>query len=535
MKKIVLQTLVFALTIVISGPIRAQIKGRGEITKSKIQLEEFDAVEAGGAQELVLLNGDTYTAVIETNENLQQYISYEIKNKKLRFKYNKIKNYDKMKFYITAPVFHEISISGASELKTPDGIKGDHLKVFTSGASEADLEIQYTNLVSQSSGASELKISGNVSSHIASASGASEIKAGDLKTTSTVISASGASECFVNAKSSLTYTVSGSSTVRYAQKPKTVIIQNNSKTEKVVVFNDTLKTSEFNMYSDTTKIKVGSLNVEVIDSDTTKVTVGSHTLIVTDNGDVKWERNKAPKFNGHWGGVELGINGYVTSGFNTNWAPEYDYLNLKYEKSTAVNLNLYEQNIALNKGKNIGLITGLGLSWNNYRFSKSTYLSSDSSSLYGFYMIGNDGAPISVRKTKLTAMYLTVPLIFEMQTKQTKRTSRFYFGVGILASLRLSTHTKIYFNEPNKSYRLWDLKKGQIVDFVKYTTPNSNSRNIVKNHNSFYLQPFKFDATVRFGYGIINLFATYQLNTMFQKGRGPELYPWTAGITILGW
>ena len=58
---------------------------------------------------------------------------------------------------------------------------------------------------------------------------------------------------------------------------------------------------------------------------------------------------------------------------------------------------------------------------------------------------------------------------------------------------------------------------------------------IVKNHNSFYLQPFKFDATVRFGYGIINLFVNYQLNTMFQKDRGPELYAWTAGITLVGW
>jgi hypothetical protein len=529
MKKKVAQTLIIVLTIVIAGPIRAQVKGQGEITKNKIQLEEFDAVEAGGAQEIVLLNGDTYTAIIETNENLQQYISYEIKNKKLRFKYNKIKKYDQMKFYITAPVFHEISISGASELKTPDGIKGDHLKIFTSGASEADLEIQYTNLVSKTSGASELNISGQVSSHIASASGASEIKAGDLKTTSSVISASGASECFINAESNLTYTVSGSSTVRYAQKPKTVIIQNNNKTEKVVVFNDTLKTTHYKGYSDTTSVKVGSLNVEVIDSDTTKVTVGSHTLVVTEDGDVKWERNKAPKFNGHWGGVELGINGFVTPEFTTNWAAEYDYLNLRYEKSVAVNLNIYEQNIAFNKQNTFGMITGLGLAWNNYRFSNPTFLSPDSNSLKGYYMEN-----VSVRKTKLTAMYLTIPLIFEIQSNHQKASKRFHFGAGVIAGIRLSTHTKIYFNEADKNYRLRDPKTGDLLS-TTYRTPNSNSRNIVKNFNSFYLRPFKFDATLRFGYGIINLFASYSLNTLFQKDRGPELYAWSAGITIAGW
>jgi len=530
----ILQTIIIVLTIVISSPLRAQVKGSGDITKRTIQLNEFDAVQAGGAQEVVLINGEEFSVVIETNDNLHEYISTEIKNKELRFKYSKIKKYDKMKFYITAPEFRKISVSGASELQSKGTLKGEHLRVHASGASEAKLSLEYDNLISKVSGASELTLSGVVASHVAEASGASEIKAGDLKTQTTVVSGSGASECFINAESSLTYTVSGGSSIRYAEKPKTLIIQNSNKSEKVVVINDTLSTSQYRHYSDTTTVNVGSLNVEVIDGDTTKITVGSRTLIVTDDGDVSWERSKKPRFNGHWGGFELGINGYVTSDFSTNWAPEYDYLNLRYEKSTAVNLNIYEQNIPLNKNKTIGLITGLGLSWNNYRFSGSTFLTPDSSSLEGFYMKNLDGSNLSLRKTKLTAMYLTVPLIFEMQTNQPRKINRFYFGIGILANIRLSSHTKIYFNEANKNYKLYDLSTNQLLP-PTYTTPNSNDRNIVKNHNSFYLQPFKFDATLRIGYGIINLFVNYQLNTMFQKDRGPELYAWTAGITLVGW
>ena len=186
------------------------------------------------------------------------------------------------------------------------------------------------------------------------------------------------------------------------------------------------------------------------------------------------------------------------------------------------------------KNKTIGLITGLGFSWNNYRFTGPTFLTPDSASLKGYYMRNIDGSNLSLRKTKLTAMYLTVPLIFEMQTNQPRKINRFHFAAGIVANIRLSTHTKIYFNEANKNYKLYDLSTDQVLP-ITYTTPNSNDRNIVKNHNSFYLQPVKFDATVRFGYGIINLFATYSLNTMFQSGRGPELYPITAGITLVGW
>lgn len=529
MKTKILQTIVILLTIVISTPIRAQIKGSGEITKRSMQLDEFTAVEAGGAQEIILMNGDEFSVVIETNENLHDYISYEIKNQKLRFKYDKIKKYDEMKFYISAPVFEEISVSGASEVKSPELLKGKSLRLFASGASEAKLNLEYDNLVTKLSGASEVRLKGKVNSHVVEASGASEINAKELITQTSVVAGSGASECFVNAVNSLTYTVSGGSSIQYVEKPKTIVIQNSNKTEKVVVLNDTIRKAEYQQYSDTTKVTVGSLNVEVVDGDTTKVTVGSRTLIVTDDGNVKWERNKKPKFNGHWGGLELGVNGFVTPDFNTNWAPEYDYLNLRYEKSVVVNLNLYEQNISLNRNKNIGLITGLGLSWNNYTFSGSTFLTPDSTNLQGYFMEG-----VSVRKSKLTAMYLTVPLIFEVQTKQSKRSKRFHFSAGVLASLRLSTHTKIYFNEADKIYSLRDPKTNLLLD-QEFRTPNSNSRNIVKNFNSFYLQPFKFDATVRAGYGIINLFATYSLNTLFQNDRGPELYAWTAGITIVGW
>ena len=41
-------------------------------------------------------------------------------------------------------------------------------------------------------------------------------------------------------------------------------------------------------------------------------------------------------------------------------------------------------------------------------------------------------------------------------------------------------------------------------------------------------------ATVRGGVGWFNLFATYSLTPLFESGRGPELYPFTVGVTLLG-
>ncbi len=539
MKKVSLHIVLLLLSaFIFVVPLNAQviIRGNGEITKQMHKVDNFDAIKVSGARTVILNQGDSFSVEVETDSNLHEYITLEVKNGTLDFGFNtkKIKKYKELNFYVTAPDYKNIKASGASEVTSNGSLNGDKLQIDVSGASELDLDADYTTIITKLSGASDVVLSGTAITSTVTCSGASEFQGKNLVATNSIVSASGASNCFVNAKSNLTYEASGSSDVNYTVTPETVVVKKNRNDGEVIVIANTSFHQKYNVYPDTTNVDVGSLNVTVVDGDTTLITVGRHTLSVSDNGDVKWGKCKRKKFNGHWGGFELGINGYVTPDFNTNWKSEYDYLNLRYEKSIAVNLNIYEQNISLNKNKTIGLVTGLGFSWNNYRFSGSTFLTPDSSNFKGFAMVNTDGSRLSLRKTKLTAMYLTVPLIFEMQTNNSKLTRRFHFAFGVIANLRISTHTKVYFNEANKKYQLYDLSTDEVLP-ITYTTPNSSNRNIVKNFNSFYLQPFKFDATIRFGYGIINLFATYSLNTMFQKDRGPELYPFTAGITLVGW
>jgi len=528
-------TLFISLVLLLSGlNSEAQITGKGNIVKQERQVGEFDAVKIGGAQEVLLMQGDKYSVVIETNENLLNNINVVVQNNTLSFEYKSIKKYDVMKFYVTAPDYKKLIISGASDVYSSDTLRGDNIKIHASGASEAKLNLNYASIASFASGASELTLNGKAASHVIDASGASEVKAKSLQTESTSINASGASECFVEAKNNLTYKVSGASTVKYVGKPKTLIIQNSSGSKNVVIVNDSTRTSGFHSFNDTTKVHLGVVDVDVIEGDTTKVTVGRHTITVDEGGNVKYCHNKKLKFNGHWGGVEIGINGYVTPQFNTNWDKKYDYLNLRYEKSIAINLNVYEQNIALNKAKNLGLVTGIGMAWNNWRFSSPTYLTPDSATIQGFYMVNTDGTNLSVRKSKLTAMYITVPLMFEVQTKNPSQFKRFHFGVGALVSARVSTHTKIYFNEASKTYQLKDPGTGE-TDSKLLVTPNATYRNISKDFNSFQLQPFRFDGMVRIGFGIVNLWAQFGLNQFFKKDRGPELYTWSAGITLVGW
>jgi hypothetical protein len=229
--------------------------------------------------------------------------------------------------------------------------------------------------------------------------------------------------------------------------------------------------------------------------------VGNHSLVVDEKGNVEWKRNRKQKYNGHWAGFEMGVNGYVDKNFNTDLPEEWDFLNLKYEKSIDVQVNFFEQNINLWQNK-IGFTTGLGLRWNNYRFNNNVILSNDSAQIYGYRDYSRDW-----KKSKLLVNYLTLPLLFEYQTNRFSRSNSFHVTLGAIIGWRYATHTKmLYFDE------------GRVKP---------------KEFDSFHVQPFRYDATVKIGWGVINLYATYSFNQLFRDGRGPELYPFSIGLAFI--
>ncbi len=505
-----------------------RIKGDGHIVKSTQVVSAFDQIRAGAADNIIILTKGSapYSVVIKTDENILNAIRVSVKNRILNFSYADI-NPTKLIFYVTVPSLTLVRAFGASVVKSADTLGGQRFKVIASGAANVNLILNFQEVEAHASGAADLYLTGQTKKFTAVASGAADIKTGHMIADSVFAKASGASNIRVNAQKFLSKDVSTAASVKLANtSKKTIQVQQPNERSRVVVYSNPAVASN---WGDTTRVNVGSIHLVIVDGDTTKVTLGGHTLIVDNNGDVKWKRTKPAKFNGHWAGIDLGINGYMTPGLNTGFGKTYGYLNQRYEKSININLNVYEQNIAFNKAKTIGLVTGLGFSFNNYRFSNPTYLSPDSNRMSGFYMHN-----VSVRKSKLSLFYLTVPVIFEFQTNNVRRDHRFFVGVGMLINARLRSHTKIYFNEPNKQYYLETPASGTLLPGY-YTTPNRTNRNIVKSVNSFNLQPFRFDATLRIGYGIISLYATYALNQMFLKGQGPVLNQWSAGISLSGW
>lgn len=409
-----------------------------------------------------------------------------------------------------------LEISGTSSFVNEGTMKQEQLSIVSSGTSNVYMKGELGKVSVVASGTSSNFFEGNAGNTSIVSSGASLVDISNLNFTESSITASGISNVLLSREGNSNIVSSGMASVKFPDT-KTTYSYSNGGTATVTRVGSNATVTIYN--TDTASL------ADIMDS-VWEITETAIDRISGSNRKYvwKWRRNK---FDGHWGGIDIGINGYNTKDFKGNLKDEDSYLDLRYPKSVAFYLNLLEFNVPFAKNQKWGMTTGLGFEWHNYRFSHPTWLSNEGVALEGFYVDG-----VGVKKSKLTTCHLTVPLIFEFQTNNRKRfRDSFHVGMGVVGGVRIGTHSKIKFENKDNTFFLVEPIPGEtpIIQEKHYSGKK------YKDHDDFFLTPLKLDATVRIGWGRINLFANYSIFEMFREGKGPELYPWTVGITLWGW
>ncbi len=520
--KAITTSLIFLMITISQTSLFAQTKGNGNRIKQERKTSCFRGIEAEGALTVIVDKGDSCYVAVEVDENLQNNIVTTVKDSILTIVTKNIKSNRNPVVYVTLPQLTYLKASGATTVEALSAFEPERMALFASGASDVKADIKTNWMETTISGAADVTLTGSSEYNNITVSGAGSLDAKDFETKKADCYITGAGSADLDVTTVLHGSVSNSGSYSNIGEPRLTYIARSD--------NRGVYTTNYysNDYSDSVKVKVGRLEVNYYeDNDSVKIKLGNRELKVDDNGNVTFQRCKPMRFNGHWAGFEMGLNGYVNPDFNMSFPKTDEYMDLNMVKSVAVYINFFEQNVALSANQKWGLVTGFGTYWNNYRFDKKTRLNSDSSALIG-YIDKN----ISIRKSKLTNWYLTVPLLFEFQTNNRMKKNSFHIAVGMIAGLRLTTHTKKYYDERNKEFELTKYNPGT-DSYETVFTATSPDYSKVKDFNDYLLQPFKFDATVRIGWGFVNLFATYSVNQMFRKDKGPELYPWAVGITFV--
>lgn len=279
--------------------------------------------------------------------------------------------------------------------------------------------------------------------------------------------------------------------VKVMKKNVVTVTENSEKTQVKVGENRGVEVIT-NQRGDTTSIRIGNRNFDVIDNHSgTKIHVTKET---------REKRKNYGKFNGHWGGFEMGVNMFHTSDYSAyNGTSFGEFFDLNHAKSLTVNINFAEYAFS-NERNTIGLVTGLGLNMMDYRFDQPMTVTKDPASgmLVPVYL-----EEAGFNKSKLNVSYLTAPMILEVATPLKFNQHRLTIGAGVIGGLNIGSRTKIKTDDGK-----------------------------TKDRRNFNINPMKYELTGRIGLGELTLFANYGMTPLFKDGKGPELVPLTVGIAF---
>lgn len=211
------------------------------------------------------------------------------------------------------------------------------------------------------------------------------------------------------------------------------------------------------------------------------------------------------EFKGHWAGVEFGVNGFLSPDYSLYPDEEDGFLENDLLRSNVLNLNILQYSKKLQQNRNtIGLVTGLGLSLQSFRLNNNTTLVLDENrKVFPEKLVFE-----SNQKSKLSSVYLQVPILIEFQIPVGNEANRIYISGGITGSKRLDTHTKVKYRKDGKREKL-------------------------KSPGDYSISDYSVAGTFRLGYRFVNLFASFDLVPMFEDRRGPVLYPFSFGIKLI--
>ncbi|GEP94989.1 outer membrane beta-barrel protein [Chitinophaga cymbidii] len=171
----------------------------------------------------------------------------------------------------------------------------------------------------------------------------------------------------------------------------------------------------------------------------------------------------------------------------------------------------------LNRGFNIALMYDFPIKATKFSFAGGLGISTSSVILKDHILDMSNGSSTAVRfersetyrKYKVATTYLEIPLEFRFRQVPENANKGFKAAIGAKVGMLVNAHTK-----------------------GKNTL--GGEKNIIKEQNRRFFNPWRFAATARVGYGNIGVFGAVNLNPLFKDNSGVDVRPYSIGITLSG-
>ncbi|HAA00002.1 MAG TPA: porin family protein [Flavobacteriales bacterium] len=240
--------------------------------------------------------------------------------------------------------------------------------------------------------------------------------------------------------------------------------------------------------------------------DTTQFDLGNMRVIMYEKSksekveisDKKEDKEDSDHDFGVWSGFGLGVNAFMTYDNKIGVPENANFLELDYARSMTVNFNFAEKRMRIIKDY-LSINTGMGIQWNRYGIKNNYEIRYNSDSIYGV-----QNSQINYTKNVLKATYIQIPLLLEINTSKNADKS-FHIAAGVVGGYKLGSRLKTRWEDEGRDFKS-------------------------KSKGHYFFNPFQAYLHGSIGYGDVSLFVNYGLTRVFEKNKGPQVYPVTGGI-----
>ncbi|WP_395626001.1 outer membrane beta-barrel protein [Daejeonella sp.] len=193
---------------------------------------------------------------------------------------------------------------------------------------------------------------------------------------------------------------------------------------------------------------------------------------------------------------DFGISTYLDKGSFT-LSPENSFLERETAKSTNFGFDFLQMGYRFNKYFKI--YTGAGLDWNHMRLKQNITIQKSKPTLT--YVTES----VEYKKNRFSSQYLRIPLAFQFRSNAYKKGNHMHFVFGPEVGFLLNGKVKQISKENGKE----------------------------KFKDDYNLNPFRYGAVARLGYGGTGIYVKYYGNDVFAEGQGPSDFKnLSFGITL---
>lgn len=201
------------------------VKGKGDVKKFERNVSDFTKLSMNTSGKVFVIQGAEYSCTIETEENIAELITTEVKDNELLISQTKNFNTNTLNIYITMPFIDKLSLDGSGDINCKNEISSKTLELELNGSGNINMnKIIVLTLDCSIDGSGNINLlTGKTKDANFELGGSGNITADHIDCENVVasIDGSGNIDCF--ASLTLKVDIDGSGNLKYKGQPKTKI------------------------------------------------------------------------------------------------------------------------------------------------------------------------------------------------------------------------------------------------------------------------------------------------------------------------